>query len=838
MEVVKQDILVRSLHLRYPAAKDRFESVAKTEAGTFSWILHDSDRLLAMEEDLAMSLPKWLASGDGVFHIAGKPGSGKSTLMKLLVSHGETKNLLSTWAGEKELIFASFFIWRLGGDGHKTWKGLVGSLLYDVVQQKPTVIKTLFPGYWASDTTWADLKMNPNPVVQLSEDDISSAFEKLTNTLEARESYSICFFIDGLDEFDEATTSYWDLAQRIKTMSESSSSSIKICVSSREYLSIERVFPSRQRIRLHRLTKEDITQLCTQRLNGNPFFRALRAREEYKTQDLIKRITVEAEGVFLWLVLLLKQLEDELAVRGNAVSTTHLLEIVNSAPRELEDFFGRILDTIPSHHRDNAMMLLSMALTMLGLPIEGTTSSHPGLHPDFGWEVQCLSRRGITSLFNPCQTPEPLISNPPVVSQREKETDVLISTWCRGLLAMDGQLARFSHRSIPELLQRILRRRKEPNLTTARVAETILEIVLAELNPGKPRFTLYDGERTSFVVWLLSTSACSTTRAFSTLHAIEVAAERSTIHPSISDYKWVRLYCMGFLEGSELSHCDASVLNAAARFGLSDYVLWEIEHHLRFPEDKNRIEVILAFAVYGVVNGESNVLHFAQVLQSCVQKWREASVEGRTTFPWTLTWLDFVYSYVFCGMATTASKHTVWSILERWLKLGLTCPFTLQPSTDSLEGRAYYFTSIPPELQLLKGVHGTKRTTRTRQLSEDAILTEMHWDDLSVSSRRTGRSLWRLHCAPPHRGQLSLRDLVELYRPSNSHRLLQLIDGNSATHDIQATEKPVELLSPKAQPASASSSPRPLQDSSSDAAQTSTYTWPCPDPVNLRGQVF
>jgi len=56
------------------------------------------------EEDEAKSyaresLLNWLSSGTGIFHISGKLGSGKSTLMKYLCEHDNTKLLLEKWAG-------------------------------------------------------------------------------------------------------------------------------------------------------------------------------------------------------------------------------------------------------------------------------------------------------------------------------------------------------------------------------------------------------------------------------------------------------------------------------------------------------------------------------------------------------------------------------------------------------------------------------------------------------------------------------------------------------------------------------------------------------------------
>ena len=46
------------------------------------------------------SLLDWMSSGTGIFHISGKLGSGKSTLMKYLCDHDQTQFLLERWAGK------------------------------------------------------------------------------------------------------------------------------------------------------------------------------------------------------------------------------------------------------------------------------------------------------------------------------------------------------------------------------------------------------------------------------------------------------------------------------------------------------------------------------------------------------------------------------------------------------------------------------------------------------------------------------------------------------------------------------------------------------------------
>lgn len=98
----------------------RYEDVSEAHSETLRWIFGDdtvesigSASSNEMESSVPspahrMDEPKaaakaaflaWLSSGDGIFHISGKLGSGKSTLMKFLCEHESTVTMLNQWAG-------------------------------------------------------------------------------------------------------------------------------------------------------------------------------------------------------------------------------------------------------------------------------------------------------------------------------------------------------------------------------------------------------------------------------------------------------------------------------------------------------------------------------------------------------------------------------------------------------------------------------------------------------------------------------------------------------------------------------------------------------------------
>jgi putative ribosome biogenesis GTPase RsgA len=95
--------------------RDRVDLVENAHTSTFRWIFGDtqnddaSDRFrdtlgIGLFDERARakvdSFVQWLSSGTGVYHIAGKLGSGKSTLIKYLSGHNRVREELQKWAGE------------------------------------------------------------------------------------------------------------------------------------------------------------------------------------------------------------------------------------------------------------------------------------------------------------------------------------------------------------------------------------------------------------------------------------------------------------------------------------------------------------------------------------------------------------------------------------------------------------------------------------------------------------------------------------------------------------------------------------------------------------------
>lgn len=295
-------------------------------------------------------LQGWLASGSGVFHISGKPGAGKSTLMKLLFNHPQTRKFLEEWAGDRELVLVPFFFWNSGRELQKSLQGLYRSLLFHVLTQCPALIPELFPDQWkrALSTTAANSSLDSTmfraPIIK-------EAFDRLMETPISSDRLAFCFFIDGLDEYDAHAYDHRQLTVQLCRWAKQSN--IKLCVSSRPHVEFTDTFPSELRIHLHELTGSDIQAFTCEMFESDPNFD--RVRDVYFS--LVSEVVKRAEGVFLWARLVLKTLLREVGLHS---TYDRLLQKIRSLPREMDELYDRMLADLDDADRRRADLMLNI----------------------------------------------------------------------------------------------------------------------------------------------------------------------------------------------------------------------------------------------------------------------------------------------------------------------------------------------------------------------------------------------------------------------------------------------------------------------------------------------
>jgi predicted ATP-dependent serine protease len=128
--------LIDSLNFTHKNA--RYNAIEPSYGSTFQWAVDAKARAVrdasSAEESKTnnVALGSRLRSGEGLFWINGKPGSGKSTLMKFLADHQRTQEIIKR-NGEEPCIISSL-IWDAGSIEERSLRCVTATLLYQLLE--------------------------------------------------------------------------------------------------------------------------------------------------------------------------------------------------------------------------------------------------------------------------------------------------------------------------------------------------------------------------------------------------------------------------------------------------------------------------------------------------------------------------------------------------------------------------------------------------------------------------------------------------------------------------------------------------------------------------------
>ncbi|KLJ12312.1 hypothetical protein EMPG_12626 [Blastomyces silverae] len=293
--------------LKFDQVDDRLMSIATAHTETCGWLL---------------KTPKycdWLGGASDAPHhgflwIKGKPGAGKSTLMKFIVEHAmEMQNI----------TVISFFFHARGAALEKTVNGMYRSLLLQLFTKLPK-LQTIFCS--SKFDTWKS-KDNFEWKAELLKDLFRDAVKSLGES-------SVMCFIDALDECDESearkiVTFIHDLSKKSAV---EQNGNFRVCVASRHYPNIS--LPAGH-IELHLDHQaghaDDIIKYIASEL---------RIGEDNTANEIRDEIRRKSSGVFMWVVLVVERLNWE---RDEGCSLRGLRDTLQAIPDDLHQLFRDIL---------------------------------------------------------------------------------------------------------------------------------------------------------------------------------------------------------------------------------------------------------------------------------------------------------------------------------------------------------------------------------------------------------------------------------------------------------------------------------------------------------------
>ena len=370
----------------------REENITDAHKKTFEWIFDESGRAVRPWDNFVA----WLENGEGIYWISGKAGSGKSTLMNFLCQDQRTEEALKVWSGTKDFIMARFFFWSAGTKMQKNFDGFLRSLLWQILMEFPDI--DIHPSSIESGrvqkrrrTSYSQGSIGVWTKRRL-EETLHEVMNKLKN------SRYLCFFIDGLDEFDDDKDDLIYFVQAIV-----SNSGVKVCLSSRPDKEFQDAFGSSARLRLQDLTHEDIRRFVDDSFQKVPQLVSMASENEYEMNQVKERIVARAEGVFLWVSLAVK---DQRRGLRNDDSPEQLQERLARLPNEIEGIYTRMLERIDKTYLREAALFLKMALYEPEMDAPGLSvfelalASYPGLE-DMLSSTDEISEQKVVSL---CQS--------------------------------------------------------------------------------------------------------------------------------------------------------------------------------------------------------------------------------------------------------------------------------------------------------------------------------------------------------------------------------------------------------------------------------------------------
>ena len=344
----------------------REETITEAYKKTFQWIFDKSGRAVRPWSNFT----SWLEDGEGIYWISGKAGSGKSTLMNFLCQDERTKEQLEIWSGSKDILMVKFFFWSAGTMMQKNFDGFLRSLLWQILSEYPDIgiLQTSTEPSSEEErrrTSYSQGSIGVWTKRRLLET-LHGAMNKLQN------SCYLCFFIDGLDEFDDDKDDLIEFVQDIV-----SNTGVKVCLSSRPRSEFEVAFGSSARLRLQDLTNEDIRGYVNDTFQRVPQLVSMASVDKSEINKLKKQIVDRAECVFLWVFLAVK---DQIRGLRNDDSPEQLQQRLAWFPSEIEGVYARMLDQIDKTYLQEASSFLKMALDIPKLSVlDLALASYPGL---------------------------------------------------------------------------------------------------------------------------------------------------------------------------------------------------------------------------------------------------------------------------------------------------------------------------------------------------------------------------------------------------------------------------------------------------------------------------
>ncbi|KAI4221219.1 MAG: hypothetical protein LQ349_007898 [Xanthoria aureola] len=353
-EIFLADIVDCMASLSIPETKFRIVDVRKAYKATFDWLFKPD----------VVPYSDWLRQGiekdQPFFWIQGKPGSGKSTLMKFAMRDPRTTALLGdTSDSAPSWTLVAFFFHDRGSSIQKSLLGLLREVVDSTLRQLPQLMPHAIAVYKV--LVKSQRKNQPDWHFEALRD----VMERITEQRETR--VKLLLFLDALDEHKGDNDL---LLQMLKEWTQNVDGyyvTLKICLASRSWPVFTQQFEMGPNFAIDHFTKDDIRIYTESRLSSSHGGLAPRLKTE-SLDFLVEKIMTKARGVFIWVRLVADRLVEN--IRDG--TPFHVLSrIIAETPEELQELYDDTLRRINLQYANETHVMFQMVLCSVArLPLE------------------------------------------------------------------------------------------------------------------------------------------------------------------------------------------------------------------------------------------------------------------------------------------------------------------------------------------------------------------------------------------------------------------------------------------------------------------------------------
>ena len=338
----EEDLALRLLYaLDFPGMRSRLDTVATADTMSFQWVFKPvSDSAAA-----GSSIKHWLEEGDNYFWLTGTAGTGKSTLMKFLVSSTKTRAALGRKTAYSSVAIMSYFFWGSGKPLQKSIRGLLRACLFQVLEHDMTLAEELAKLLSVYGRPPQDLA---SIIDSCSEDQLRYALLVLLDSDQTK-TVKYCWFIDALGECGSERAVLLSFLDELIARP-----NVQICVTSTPWPNLKHHFRFSASLMLQSFNTDDMLAYVRPRLAAG----ARKDVSKEKMDMLASEIINRSNGVFLWVVLVTRDVCECLS-RHDPIGM--VLDRIDSSPADVP---GLITTTLrrqgDTQRRDTAMEYLSI----------------------------------------------------------------------------------------------------------------------------------------------------------------------------------------------------------------------------------------------------------------------------------------------------------------------------------------------------------------------------------------------------------------------------------------------------------------------------------------------